>query len=143
VNFFPHAGVYIGGVETKLRIDTLQNIQPSFKGEAVDIIETQLGTTEDKLPKDFSGCSRDGMYQTRERQIGDQFKIEEMLLAGVFIAGNEEAGWLYSRGHMALYDIFCRFLDEGPLRPRKNRDAERFYQAFLHLSNPLPFHNGT
>ena len=111
VNFFPLAGVYIGGGETKLRTDTLQKVQPSFKGAAVDIIETQLGPTEDKLPKDFSGCSGGGMYQTRERQIGDQFIIEEMLLAGVFVAANEEAGWLYSRGHMALYDIFCRFLD--------------------------------
>jgi hypothetical protein len=107
--------VYIGGGETKLRTDTLQNVQPSFKGAAVDMIETQLGPTEDKLPKNFSDCSGGGMYQTRECKIGDQFKIEEMLLAGVFVAGNEEAGWLYSRGHMALYDIFCRFLDEGPL----------------------------
>jgi hypothetical protein len=26
VNYFPHAGVYIGGGETKLRTDTLQNV---------------------------------------------------------------------------------------------------------------------
>lgn len=111
VNYFPHAGVYIGGGETKLRTDTLQNVHPLFKGEAVDVIETQLGPTKDKLPQDFSGCSGGGMYQTRERQIGDQFKIEEMLLAGVFVAGNEKAGWLRSRGHLALYDVFCHFLD--------------------------------
>ena len=113
VNYFPHAGVYIGGGETKLRTDTLQNVLLNFKGSAVDIIETQLGPTEDKLPQDFSGCSGGGMYQTRERQTDDQFAIEEMLLAGVFVAGNEKAGWLYSRGHMALYDVFCRFLDEA------------------------------
>lgn len=51
------------------------------------------------------------MYQTRERQIDDQFTIQEMLLVGVFVAGNEKAGWLYSRSHMAIYDIFCGFLD--------------------------------
>lgn len=77
----------------------------------VDIIETQLGPTQDKLSKDFSGASGGGIYQTSERQTGDQFKIEEMLLAGVFVAGNVEAGWLYSRGHIALYDIFCAYLD--------------------------------
>ena len=111
VNYFPHAGVYIGGGETVLRTDTLQNVAFPFKGLEVDIIETQLGPTEDKLPKDFSGASGGSVYQTSEHQIGDQFKIEEMLLAGVFVAGNEEAGWLYSRGHIALYDIFCKFLD--------------------------------
>lgn len=112
VNFFPHAGVYIGGGETKLRTDTLQNATTSFRGLAVDIIKTQLGPTLDKLPRDFSGASGGGFYQTSERQTGDQFKIEEMLLAGVFVAGNEEAGWLYSRGHIALYEIFCNFLDK-------------------------------
>jgi hypothetical protein len=111
VNYFPHAGVYIGGGKTKLRSDTLQNVHPLFKGSAVDIIETQLRPTEDKLLQDFSDCSGGGMYQTRERQIGDQFTIEEMLLAGVFVAGDERAGSLYSRGHLALYEIFCNFLD--------------------------------
>lgn len=111
VNYFPHAGVYIGGGETILRTDTLQNVAPSFRGLDVDVIETLLGPTQDKLPKDFSGASGGGVYQTSERQIGDQFKIEEMLLAGVFVAGNEAAGRLYSRGHMALYDIFCVYLD--------------------------------
>lgn len=111
VNFFPHAGLYIGGGETVLRTNTLQNVASPFKGLEVDIIETQLGPTEDKLPKDFSGASGGGVYQTSERQTGELFKIEEILLAGVFVAGNEEAGWLYSRGHIGLYDIFCKFLD--------------------------------
>jgi hypothetical protein len=111
VNYFPHSSVYIGGGETLLRTDTLQNVASPFNGLDVDIIETQLGPTLDKLPKDFSGASGGGVYQTSERQIGDQFKIEEILLAGVFVAGDEEAGLLYSRGHIALYDIFCKFLD--------------------------------
>lgn len=112
VNFFPHASIYIGGGETKLRTETLQNIEFPFRGREVDIIETQLGPTKDKLPKDFSGASGGGVYQTSERRTGDQFKIEEILLAGVFVAGNEEEGRLCSRGHIALYDIFCEFLDK-------------------------------
>lgn len=111
VNFFPYRSVFIGGGETKLRTDTLQNVQLPYKGLEVDIIETNLGPTLDKLPKDFSGASGGGVYQTSERQTGDHFKIEEILLAGVFVAGNEEEGRLYSRGHIALYDIFCNFLD--------------------------------
>lgn len=111
VNYFPNAGVYSGRGGTKLRTDTLQNVHSTFQGSPVDITETQLGPTQDKLPQDFSGCGGGGMYQTREGQIGDQFTIEEKLLAGIFVAGNEKTGWLYSRGRMALYDIFCRFLD--------------------------------
>ena len=30
-----------------------------------------------------------------------------------------------------------RAVGEYPLRPRKNRDAESFYQTFLHLPNPF------
>lgn len=111
VNFFPDAGVYIGGGETRLRVDTLQLVQSPYVGKEVDIIETSLGPTQDILPRNFAGCSGGGMYQTRERQIGDRFKIEEVLLAGVFVAGNEKKGHLCSRGHIALYDIFCDFLD--------------------------------
>lgn len=112
VNYFPHAGMYIGGGETRLRINTLQLVQSQYMGKEVDIIETQLGPTQDILPRNFAGCSGGGVYQTRERQVGDQFKIEEVLLAGVFVSGDEKDGWLYSRGHMALYDIFCDFLDQ-------------------------------
>jgi hypothetical protein len=112
VNFFPHASMYIGGGKTKLRTETLQNIEFPFRGREVDIIETQLGPTQDKLSKDFSGASGGGVYQNSERQTGDQFKIEEILLVGVFVAGNEEEGRLCSRGHIALYDIFCEFLDK-------------------------------
>ncbi|CRX38809.1 hypothetical protein [Estrella lausannensis] len=111
VNCFPHAGVYLGGGETKLRVDTLQLVQSPYMGKEVDIIETQIGPTQDILPRNFAGCSGGGMYQTRERQIGDRFKMEEVLLAGVVVAGNEGKGRLYSRGHIALYDIFCDFLD--------------------------------
>ena len=94
VNYFCHGSVYLGGGETKLRFNTLQNVQQSFQGLDVDIIETQLGTTLDILPRDFSGASGGGIYKTSQRQINDQFKIEEFLLSGVFVAGNEREGRL-------------------------------------------------
>ena len=111
VSSFCHGPVFHGGGETKLRLNTLQNVQQPFQGLDVDIIETQIGSTLDILPRDFSGASGGGIYQTLGRLINGQFKIEEILLSGVFVAGNEEKGLLFSRGHIALYDIFCRFLD--------------------------------
>lgn len=111
VNFFPHASVYIGGGRTQLRSGTLQDVQPHYKNKDVDIIETPLGPTQDILPKNFAGCSGGGIYQIRAAQVDDRFKIDDLLLAGVFVAGNEGKGLLYSRGPIALYDIFCDFLD--------------------------------
>lgn len=112
VNFFPNAGVYIGGGECKLKQNTLQKVISKYRGTDADLIVSQIGPTEDFLPSDFSGMSGGGCYQIRGRLIDDKYAVDEFLLAGIFVAGNENEGWLYSRGHISLYEIFCKFLDE-------------------------------
>lgn len=109
INYFPHGSTFVGGGQTKLRNNTLQKVCSPFKGINVDIIEFPLGPTKDILPRDFSGASGGGIYQIR---VDDQFEIRDVLLSGVFVAGNENTGTLYGRGHVALYDIFCKFLDD-------------------------------
>lgn len=113
VVYFPYASTYIGGGSTKLRLDTLQKIKEPYSGLDVDIIETELGPTEDEIPDDFSGASGGPIFQTRERLTGNTISNEEIMLAGIFVAGDEKvAKKLWSRGHIALYDIFCIFLDK-------------------------------
>ncbi len=77
-----------------------------------DIIESQQGPTQDHIPEDFSGMSGAGIYQISVRSNDNQYVIEEVHLARVFVAYKEKSKCLQSRGHISLYDVFCKFLDK-------------------------------
>lgn len=111
VKVIPYAGAYIGGGECKFCHNTLQNVLPEFRHSDADLIKTQIGPTQDILPKDFGGMSGGGIYQFKVCRKETNYQLDDFLLAGVFVAGDEEDGWLTSRGHLSLYDIFCGFLN--------------------------------
>ncbi len=112
VSCLPNSGVYLGGGECLIRSNILKDVHEEFIGYDADIIESQKGPTLDHLPKNFSGMSGGGMYQVKLQLINNRFHLEDILLAGVFVAEAKNKKWVLSRGQISLYDVFCSFLDK-------------------------------
>ncbi|MES2345483.1 MAG: hypothetical protein V4494_06070 [Chlamydiota bacterium] len=107
---FKHGGAFFCGGYIKREMFALSMVDEKYRDCDADLIISPLGPTLDVLPFSYGGMSGGGLYQVKLKEIRGHKNIEDLMFAGVFVADNGEC--LVSRGHVSLYEVFCRYLDD-------------------------------
>jgi len=102
---------FLGGPDKIIRckLKRTARIFTKYKNAQTDLIVIPIKGTEDVLPFFYNCLSGAGVWQIR---LNENLEIAELFFCGVFVAASEKKSKLYARGHISLYSVFCKFLED-------------------------------